>query len=255
MTLPLHEYLVSLVLVLSLAFLAIRLLISRLAGTYRLFFCFVLLDTVQALAPFILSFRSSAYFYFFVATESLTLCFYALIVFELYRVLFQNLKGIAGLAQRYTLGALATAVLLAILLRVVLPKPHRPLEQFFYFEISVVSSLVLFILLLMAFLVYYPIPIHRNALVYAAGYAAYFLAKATVLFVNNLGSSSWLRTCSTIASLVALVSVVFWAMCLSREGEKRTIVAGHRWSTPGTQEQVLQRLYELNKSLLRARAR
>ena len=130
-----------------------------------------------------------------------------------------------------------------------------PIEQVFLFEIPIVSSVVLFILLLTLFLAYYPIPLHRNALVYAVGYAVYFLSKAALLFLNNAGSSTWIRACSTAASIVATSSIVFWAVFLNREGERRTIIAGHRWSSAGAQVHVLKRLHELNESLLRARAR
>ena len=255
MKLPLHEYVLSLILTLALALLIVRLLGSGLAGVYKFFISYAIVDLLQTVAPFFIPFKTAFYAYFFLVTESFSLCLYALVIFELYSVLFRDLKGIGAVARRYTVAVLGISILIALGLRKALPQPRRMIEQFFYFEIPVVSSLVLFILLLMLFLVYYPIPIHRNALVYSAGYAVYFLSKATILFLSNAGSSAWIRACSTAASIVALLSVVFWAMYLSREGERRTIVAGHRWSTPRAQQQVLQRLYELNESLLRAKAR
>ena len=254
-SLPLHEYVLAVVGSVALALLIARLVASGLAQRYKYFFCYLIVDLLQTAAPLFISFKSTLYFYFFLATEGLMLCFYVLIVFELYSVLLRNLKGIATIARWFTAAALGISIVLPLLLRKALPRPRYPIEEFFLFEIPVVSSLVLFILLLTLFLAYYPIPLHRNALVYAAGYAVYFLSKATLLFLNNTGSSTWIRGFSTAASIVATASVVFWAVFLNREGERRTIIAGHRWSSPGAQVQVLKRLHELNESLLRARAR
>lgn len=253
-SLPLHEYILALAGSIALALLIVRLLTARLVRQYKYFFCYLAIDLLQTVAPFFIPFRATLYFYFFLATEALMLCFYVLIVFELYSVVLRDLKGIATVARWFTAAALAISIAVPLLLRSALPQPRYPIEQVFLFEIPVVSSLVVFILLLSLFLAYYPIPLHRNGLVYAAGYAVYFLSKATLLFLNNVESSTWLRACSTTASIVATLSIVFWALFLNREGERRTVIAGHRWSTAGAQVQVLERLRELNESLLRARA-
>jgi|ERR1051326_1027868 hypothetical protein len=253
-SLPLREYILALVGSAALGVLMLRLLAAGLARRYPYFFCYLSVDLLQTAGPFFVS-SPNAYFYFFVATESLLVCFYALIVFELYSVVLRDLKGIATIARWFTVAALGISIVVPLLLRTALPRPRYPIERFFFFEIPIVSSLLLFMVLLTLFLVYYPIPLHRNALVYAAGYAVYFLSKATLLFLNNAGSSTWIRACSTAASIVATCSIVFWTVFLNREGERRTIIAGHRWSTAGVQVRVLKRLHELNESLLRARAR
>lgn len=252
--LPLHEYILALVGSVALALLIVRLLASGLARRYKYFFCYLAVDLLQTAAPFFIPF-TNPYFYFFLATEGLMLCLYVLIVFELYSIVLRDLKGIATVARWFTVAAVGISIVLPLLLRRALPRPRYPIEQVFLLEIPVVSSLVLFILLLTLFLAYYPIPLHQNALVYAAGYAVYFLSKAALLFLSNAGSSTWIRACSTAASIVATCSIVFWAVFLNREGEVRTIIAGHRWSSAGAQVQVLKRLHQLNESLLRARAR
>jgi hypothetical protein len=255
LALPLHEYILAVLGSAALALLIVRLVASGLARRYKFFFCYLVVDLVQTSAPLFISFRTNLYGTVFVLTESLMLCFYVLIVFELYSVLLRDLKGIATLARWFTMAALGVSIVLPLLLRRTLPRPRYPIEQVFFFEIPIVSSVVLFILLLTLFLAYYPIPLHRNALVYAAGYAAYFLSKAALLFLNNAGSSTWIRACSTAASIVATSSIIFWAVFLNRDGERRTIIAGHRWSSTSAQVHVLKRLHELNESLLRARAR
>lgn len=255
MNLPLHEYVLTLVECIALVVLVVRLFVSGLYRRYKYFFLYLIADLIASAEPYLIPFRSNLYGHVFLATESLMVCFYALIVFELYSVVLRDLKGIARVAQRYTAGALAISLVIAFLLRTALPHPRGILEEFFYFEAAVVLSLVVFMLLITAFVVYYPIPLHRNALTYSIGYAVYFLSKAALLFLNNAASSDWMRACSTAALAISTACVVFWAIYLNTEGERRTMVAGHRWSTTGNQDQVLKRLRELNDSLLRSRGK
>lgn len=253
MNLPLHEYVLTLIECLALTVLVVRLLVSGLFRKYKFFFCYLIANLIQAGSTYVISFRTNLYGHIFLATESLMLIFYVLIVFELYSVVLRDLKGIARVAQRYTAAALAISLLIALVLRTALPHPQNIIEHFFYFESAVVLSLVLFILSITAFVVYYPVPLHNNALIYSIGYALYFLSKAALLFLNNAAAGGWMRACSTGALVISTLCIVFWAIYLNPEGERRTTVAGHRWSTAGTQEQVLKRLHELNDSLLRAR--
>jgi hypothetical protein len=253
MSLPLHEYILTLIECVALTVLVVRLLVSGLFRKYKFFFCYLIANLIQAASTYFISFRTNLYGYVFLATEGLMLVFYVLIVFELYSVVLRGLKGIARVAQRYTAAALALSLVIAMLLRTALPHPGNLMEEFFYFEAAVVLSVVLFILLITAFVVYYPVPLHNNALTYSIGYALYFLSKAALLFLNNAAASGWMRACSTAALVLSTLCIVFWAIYLSPEGERRTSVAGHRWSTTGTQEQVLKRLHQLNDSLLRTR--
>jgi hypothetical protein len=252
MKLPLHEYVLSLVQIIAFVSLITRLLVSGLARRYRFFFCYlivVLLDTVWPLClPF-----GNLYGYVYIAFDSIKTCFYVLIVFELYSVLLRDLRGIARLARRYSLVALGISVLLSLLVVTALPHQSKLLRQLFHIEIPIISSLVLFMMLIAVFLAYYPVPLHRNAIVYAVGYVVYFFSKTAILFLVNLHVSASLRPFSTAFQYLALGCIVFWAVFLSRAGERRTLSVGSRWSPPERQQQVLLRLRELNDNLLRAR--
>jgi len=256
MRLPLHEYLLALLGTTALTFLIARLLTSGLARIYKYFFVYLLVDFLQTAEPFIIPFsRQRFYLYIFVALECVMACLYALIVLELYSVLLRDLKGIAKIAQRYTIGAVVFSVVVALLFRSILPTPATLIRQLWYFETPIVVSLLLFILLIAAFLLYYPVPLYRNALIYSAGYVVYFVAKAALLFLHNMRANDLSRICSTAAMSISTACIVFWAIFLNRAGETRTVAVGNSWSTEATQEQVLRRLHELNVSLLRTRGK
>ena len=255
MNLPVHEKILVLAEALALAILVMRLVLSGLARRYRYFFWFLVANLVQIAVPFLVSFQTNLYGYIFLATEAVMVCFYALILFELYSILLRDLTGIAKTAKKFTARALVLALVAALLAGSALPHPRGLMEQFFYVEAGIVLSLLLFIMLITVFLVYFPISLHRNALTYAIGYAVYFLSKAALLFLNNAASSAWLRACSTAALVVSTACLVFWAVYLNREGERRTVVVGHGWGGERTQLQVLERLQELNRTLSRTRGK
>ena len=256
MRLPLHEYALALLGTTALALLIARLLSSGLARVYKWFFAYLVVDFLQTVEPFVIPFKQvKVYGYTFIALECVMACLYALIVLELYSVLLRDLKGIAKIAQRYTIGAVFFSVVVALLFRSILPAPTSLLRQLWYFETPVVVSLLLFILLIAAFLLYYPVPLYRNALIYSAGYVVYFVAKAALLFLHNMRANDLSRICSTAAMSISTACIVFWAIFLNRAGERRTIAVGHSWSTVATQEQVLRRLNRLNDSLLRTRGK
>jgi hypothetical protein len=252
MKLPQHEYLLAMAEIVALAALIGRLLVSQLVGVYEFFFCYLIVDLLDTVWPFFVPFND-LYGRMYMASQVIRLCLYVLIVFELYSILLRDLKGIARLARRYSAFALGIAILLSLLVVTALPRQRNILRRLFYFEIPIISSLVLFMLLIAVFLTYYPVPLHRNALVYAIGYVVYFISKTTLLFMINLRLTASLRAFSTVLLYVGLGCIVFWAVSLSRAGERRMLSVGSRWSPPERQQQVLLRLREMNDSLLRAR--
>jgi hypothetical protein len=150
---------------------------------------------------------------------------------------------------------LVISVMVSVFVVTALPLPHRLLRKLFYVEIPVISILVLFIVLIEVYLTYYPVVLHRNALVYTTGYFVFFISKTALLFLINLHQTASVRIFSTILAYVELGCVVFWTIFLNRAGEERKVSVGSSWSTPERQKQVLDHLRALNDSLLRSRAR
>ena len=160
------------------------------------------------------------------------------------------LPGIATIARRYIMVALVLAFLISALTMVFGKRPTSILAYFFVFERIGVSTLMLLVLLIVAFLVYYPVPLHRNVIVYSIGYAVYFLTKAAGLFVR-FTDPRWSRPASTVLLAVSTTCLLFWLSALTKSGEKKTIVIGHQWDRKD-EERLLLQLKEINASLMRA---
>lgn len=240
---------VLLVEALALAGLVLRLWSAGLQRVYPIFFCFVVAETIQLLVPYLISLKQVWYGYVFVVSEAVIVCFYALIVLELYSKIFGSLTGIASTARRYVRMALAAAIIISLLLLGLERTPVTLVNRFFIFERAIISSLVLFVFLITVFLLYYPIPLNRNVIVYSIGYAFYFLCKAASLFARNSGFAKT-SFVSDIWLTVSTLCVLFWIIFLNRKGEKTAVVFGHRWDR-GDEARLLRQLEAINASLLR----
>lgn len=229
--------------------LIVRVWWTELYRIYRYFFCYLFVAFLQTAVPFF-PLRSRAYLYMFLASEALVVTLYALVVLETYDVVLRDLPGIAGTARRYIKIAIV-CVGSASLLLVGLEKTPATMPQYFAIcERAIVSSLLGFVLLSVVFLAYYPVPLNRNALSYSVGFAVYLVAKTVTLFVNNIRYYSWYRQINSILIGVSSACLLFWLFTLSRAGEKKTVVVGHRWNMED-EKRILSTLRTINESLLR----
>ncbi len=246
---PLEEFFVALQTVALLA-LCIRMWRAGLVRSYPYFFSYLVLMLVQGMALALAGYGTVAYGYVWMVTEALALCFCILIVLECYAAVFRDLTGIASLSRRYIKVAVGVATLAALLLIRFEKTPATVFQYFYVIDRAVVSSLLAFVLLMIVFLVYYPVPLTRNVIVYSAGYAVYFVTKATGLFIRNV-SLGWQTQVSTLLLGVSTGCLMFWAFLLSRQGETRTSVIGHQWHRED-EERLISQLKAINSSLSRA---
>jgi hypothetical protein len=233
-----------------LAVLVIRVLVTKLFRKYPCFFGFLLVACLQALVLPFVPYDSVSYRYCWLITQALLTCFCALIVLELYGLILSDLTGLASTSRRYLKISIGVAILISLLLLLVEKTPHNLYTGFMVFDRAIVTSLLIFVLLLTAFLVYYPIPINRNLVVYSIGYAVYFLPKGSGLLAVNVSNTGY-RLFGIAVVIASTVSMLFWLIGLSRRGEEKTMVIGHRWNRED-RNKVLERLKAINASLLRA---
>jgi hypothetical protein len=248
--LPLDQLVLVLAQTALLIALVARLWSAGLHRIYPFFFGYLLLELLQTGVMSAIPFNGPAFPYFWMATEALVASFYALIVVELYRVILRDLPGIASISRRYITVTVAVATLGSLLLLRLEEIPRNHFSTFLVIERAMVFSLVLFILLVSAFLAYYPIPLNRNVVVYSIGYSVYFLTKATGLFIRTLGHYV-LSQIGTVLMIVSSVSLLFWLIALNRQGELRTVVIGHKWKRED-ETLLLSKLKAINATLLSA---
>jgi len=248
--LPIEQQILLGVEIAALAILCLRMCLAGLYRVYPYFFGYLLLELAQALIPVLAPLDSRLYLDSYVASQALIVAFYALVVLELYSKVLRDLPGIAGTARRYIKVMLVLAIAIAVLPLRLESIVSSPVGFLFAYERAVMSSLVVFVLLVSFFLVYYPVPLGRNVIVYLMGYAVYFLTRATISLMINLGHH-WARQLSSVAMGVSVLCLIFWIRALGREGEMKRMVVGHQWN-PADEQKLRAQLDAINASLLRA---
>src|SRR5581483_5260494 len=236
----------------ALATLCVKLRQNGLYRIYNFFYIYLLLEVTQGVAlSFVVPFNSLLYRDVYVVSEIVVLCSYVFVVLELYSIILRDLEGIASIAKRYIKITMAFAIGLSLLPLKIEKTPTALTDYLFLFERPLMSSLFVFILLLAAFLVYYPIPIGRNVTIYLIGYAVFFMGQTvSILFFNNLGrvSNRWL---SGAMMSISVLCLIFWNLGLSLRGEQKLVVTGYHWG-PDQERKLLAQLEAINASLLRS---
>jgi hypothetical protein len=252
--------------------LYLRLRRQGLHRTYRMFAAYVLFRTVRevalAAAPPLWyglihhqhyeRFGNNVYAYGYTFTQPIDWVLKVLVVLELYSLVFQNYKGLASMSRWAVIGGLTIAVLLSSL-PLSAELSHSAQQQIIVRCDLVVSrgldaSLVVFLLLISAFLAWFPVPLSRNIVVYSWVYAVYFIVGAIGNLVDNLGGERLWSVASVALVGKDLVCIGLWAWLLNRAGESKTVVVRHAW-TPQREEQLVAQLTAINASLTRSARR
>jgi hypothetical protein len=248
--LPIEQQILLIVELVALAGLCVRMWLAGLHRVYGYFFGYLVLELLQSLIPVVVPLESRLYLDSYLVSQALITAFYVLVVMELYANVLRDLPGIAGIARRYIKIILVVAIVVALLPFAVQPAKNHPLGYVISFEQTVMLSLVLLVLLISAFLVYYPVPLGRNVIVYSMGYAVFFVTRASISLSVNLGHY-WIRQLSSIEMAISVACLILWIVTLSRDGETKRVVVGHQWN-PGDDRRLLAQLDAINASLLRS---
>jgi hypothetical protein len=190
--------------------------------------------------------------YFF--TQPGVWLFHALMMLEVYQVVFRSQPGISVFSRRVISAAVLLAALLAMGTLFLKPPPDSPyalLESYLAIERAVNFSLFCFVLLLIAFLAWFPVPLARNALVHSAVFSLFFGVKAVALLARTMLGPDITSAASTAVLCVSLVSLGLWASLLTSAGEQVRVRSSYRRDAVD-EERLLNQLEMINRTLLRS---
>ena len=231
-----------------------RLYASGLHRKYRFFFWYLIFSFLQAGGSLLLGSRSKAYFWAWLAAEPVVWFFYIQVVLELYWLILQDYKGI------YTMGrwlvqavflisvAISTVSLLSSWNSVL---SSRILLYYTMIERGVVFSLVIFLLLMLVSVAWYPVPLSRNVMVYCVVYSIYFLSNTMGLLALNLTGQHITPLVNDAMSVVTALCFVAWLFLLNARGEGKKMVLRLKWNEEH-EKRLTDQLSAINSALLRA---
>jgi hypothetical protein len=239
---------------------AFRLYSQSLHRRYRFLFVFLCFQVVRSFGLLAIGwwwpFRPhNAYAWTWVRTEPFVFLVNILVVLELYFLVLQNYKGLQTVGRWLFLIAMTLAVLISGLS--VLPSWGSPTEKVpvvFYLSLigrGVFFSLVLFILLILFFLSWYPISLSRNLVIHAGVCTVVLISHSMGFLVRNVQGHTVNHAVNVANLLVSILCWAAWMLLLTRQGEATKMVVRREW-TAEDEKRLVNQLTAINSSLLRS---
>lgn len=179
-------------------------------------------------------------------------------VYALLRAILTNYPGILRASRRAL--NIVLPVSLAITLLSAGPEyfasgasePDAPIVRLASMAIileRVISTLALLILLMMlAFILWFPIKMPRNLAVFSIGFFIYFGAKTSLILLRNFWSHESLALLTTGVNSILCACLLSWTFFLTKAGESVPVTIGQSWR-PGERKALVHDLDALNALL------
>ncbi len=237
------------------AVLVVRLLTTRLYRVYKWFFTFWCFQLARSAGLMLLKPGTNAYGWAFILTLPFLWLLYILVVLELYAQAFGHYKGLSSLSRWAMAAMLLVATgISAATIPVDLSRPPGRFPILVYLSVverGLVFSLVLFLILLTAFLLWSPISLRRNVVLHAVVYSIYFLSSAFALFLRNVRGYEETLAVSVALLGVDVVCLLVWIAMFDQRGERNLVIVRRRAWTSEDEARLLRQMDSANAFLLR----
>jgi len=247
--------------------LIVRLLTLRLQRVYRIFCLFLLAEFGASLIAFgkamapewLPDYRIS-----WMIGRAVIWIFTLWTVYALLEAVLSNLPGILRFSRKLLNWVFVVAIFFGLItaraeyLAARLPRATDGIDQAvgvsFVLD-RVVCTIALFALVaILGFLVWFPVEISKNLVVFTTGFLVYFVAKAALLLTRSVWSHESIRLMSNLILFISSACFAYWAVFISKQGEAVPIRIGHGWAAHD-HERLVTQLEGMNTALLRASAR
>ena len=120
---------------------------------------------------------------------------------------------------------------------------------FYRFDRTIDSTVAIFLLLISAFLLWFPVKVSRNVASYITGFVLYFLTRWAALVAADVWPQYHYQLSAANLGM-AFACMAFWVLVMRPEGEAVVTVTGHRWN-PAEGERLILQLDAANTRLAR----
>jgi hypothetical protein len=247
--------------------LIIRLLVLRLHRVYRIFCLFLLSELLGSLLAFLnllLPDWFPDYRIIWIVADSVIWICTLWTVYALLDAVLTNLPGILGFSRKLLNGAFISAGILAMLTAgpeytvsgvAALPSPIARTVGVFFVLDRVLSTVALVVLVaILGFLLWFPVEVSKNLIVFSTGFLVYFAAKTALLLISSFESHHSLRLISNLLMFLSGACFAYWTSFINRQGETVPVRVGHSWHAQ-KQERLIGQLESINAALLRSAVR
>ncbi len=239
----------------------VRLLSLRLHQVYRLFSAFLAFEVASTTAVMlggVLHLR----FDYRVVWLALAVPGWVLTLWMVYALLdaiLANLPGVLSFSQfLLRIGfviASAIAVVLVIDLSRSAPPVHGEMGRIALYGLLIertVSVVALLVLLgISLFVLWFPVQMPRNILLFSIGLTIYFLFRTASILGAAFLPALAERDLREITLVVLPACCAYWMLAISAKGERSKIRVGRSWASPANRQDVIRELERMNAALLR----
>jgi hypothetical protein len=227
----------------------------KLYRTYRYLFFYWLVQAVTTLAILPVPSRTYLYLYMYWCIQTISVVMAVFVVQDLYRIALLEHPAVAAFGRRSVMATLAFAGVIALsgiaLDATILPAGHYPaIHRFATFERTMNFVILLFLLLISGLLLWFPIKVRRNIVVYICGFVLFSASRSFGLLLANLLPQAATLTVSTILLALTLVCLLIWIVGLRPEGERTTATPGYR-RDPEAMQRLSRQIDAINATLAR----
>jgi hypothetical protein len=235
--------------------LAARFFQLKLARTYRFFVAYLLFDTIRSLLSWSFSPGSLVYRNIWRITQPIIWLLYILVVLELCSLVFKEYRGIQKLGRWAIYGSLAASVCLSTITLVPAwlrsNDPAFSLQRYLMVERGIDFGLVLLLLLILGFLVLFPIQLSRNVIIHSVLYSVFFMSGSMAILIVNVTGIRISIAVSSCFMGISTACLIAWMMLITREGEVK-MMAIRKPMVTASEDRLIEQLANINATLLRA---
>ncbi len=230
-----------------------RLLHFRLYRIYLSLFLYWLLQALPSVALMAMSsVDSRGYRYVYWGAQTINVLMAVFVVQDVYRIALLEHPAVASYARRTVLVAMAMAAIVTLsgitLDSTVLAGQSPAVHRFATFERSMNFVILLFLLLISVLLLWFPIKVRRNIVVYISGFLLFSASRSFGILLSNILPPSDTRMVSTCLLVLTLISLLIWIVGIEPEGELVTATPGYR-RNPEAMQRLSHQLDSINAAL------
>jgi hypothetical protein len=231
-----------------------RLIHCGLYRSYRSLFWYWLVQALTTLVILPVPMRTYLYLYMYWAAQSIYLLMAVFVVQDLYRIALQEHPAVASFGRTSVVIAMVLAAVVALsgikLDSTILPGHFPAIQRFLTFERSMDFVLLIFLLLISGFLLWFPIKLQRNIVVYISGFVLYHASRSFGVLLINLLPQGATAAISTVLLGLSLLCLLIWIVEIRPEGERVKTTLGYR-SDPEVMQRHRRQLDAINAALAR----
>jgi hypothetical protein len=231
-----------------------RLFQCKLQRTYRSLFLYWAVQSIESVALLPVRRHASLYLYIYWGAQTVNIFMALYVVQDLFHSALAEHPAIASVGRRAAWAAMALAAIVALagiaLDATVLPGHYPAIHRFATFERSMNFVILVFLLLISILLLWFPIKVRRNIVVYIFGFVLFAASRSFGLLLSNLLPQAATLTVSTILLALTLLCLLIWIFGIRPEGERATATPGYR-RDPEAMQRLSRQLDAINATLAR----